>query len=208
MRFKLLHLLVLSAALVLASVAIAQTASKPAQRPAPWKAYCQPNGGFCFKYPGSWIMLSEVYGGNGVVVAPQQRQERPLWDAVTVALVVPASQAGDAMNLDKVIDSAVSSVRESGQNFETLQRQRRRVNDNPAQLVKLRYTDKSNSREWIEEVVFIQGPDSEIYSVALKCAPASLASLQPLFSRIVDSWKLPEAQPTPGDEKPPAQPKS
>ena len=40
------------------------------------------------------------------------------------------------------------------------------------------------------ELVFIEGPASEIYSVALKSSPASLAAIEPLFSRIVDSWRL------------------
>jgi len=46
--------------------------------------------------------------------------------------------------------------------------------------------------------VFIEGPDSEIYSVALKTAPATLTTMEPLFQRIVESWKLPEAAPPPG----------
>ena len=96
-------------------------------------------------------------------------------------------------------------MRESGQSFETLQRQQRTVDGKPAQLVKLHYVEKASGREWIEELVFVEGPDAEIYSVALKCAPPSLARMEPVFSRIVDSWKLPEAEPPAGttDQDPP-----
>jgi hypothetical protein len=73
--------------------------------------------------------------------------------------------------------------------------------------VKLHYVETPTGREWIEELVFVEGPDSEIYSVALKSAPASLAAMEPAFSRIVDSWTLPEAKPAPGatdEDAPPA----
>ena len=178
------------------TVASAQTAAKPTPKPLPSTKYCHAAGGFCFKYPAAWSVLGEVFDGNGVVVAPPQKQEREYWDEVTVALVLPPPpSAADAVTIDQLIERAVSGVRESGQSFETLERQRRRVDGKPAQLVKLHYVEKSSGREWIEELVFVEGPDEEIYSVALKCAPASLVRMQPAFSRILDSWNLPEAEP-------------
>src|SRR3974377_2549404 len=71
-----------------------QTAPKPAAKVVPWKSYCHPTHEFCFKYPAAWNMLGEVFDGNGVVVAPTQKQARELWDEGTVALVIPAP-AGD-----------------------------------------------------------------------------------------------------------------
>ncbi len=151
-------------------------------------------------------MLGEIFEGNGVVVAPPQKQEREYWDEVTAALVIPPPQsAGEAVTIDQLVDRAVSGVRETGQSFETLERQRRRVDGKPAQVVKLHYVEKASGREWIEELVFVEGPDAEIYSVALKCATSSLVRMQPAFSRIVDSWTLPELEPPAGaiDSDPP-----
>jgi hypothetical protein len=188
--------LLLALALGLCAAATAQTAAKPPQKSLPLTKYCHAEGSFCFKYPASWSVLGEVLNGNGVVVAPPQKLEREYWDAVTAALVVPPPQsAADAVTIDQAIEQAVSRVRESGQSFETLERQRRRVDGKPAQMVKLHYVEKPSGREWIEELVFVEGPDEEIYSVALKCAPSSLLRMQPAFSRIVDSWTLPEAEP-------------
>jgi hypothetical protein len=196
--------IVIAAWVALGVIASAQTATKPAPRPLPSRKYCQPQGGFCFRYPSTWEMLGEILGGNGVVVAPPQKQEREDWDEVTVALVVPAPKEDEApVGLDRAIAQAVSRVRESGQDLETLQRQQRRVDDKPAELLKVRYGDKNTGQQWIEELVFIEGPESEIYSVALKCAPASLAHIEPQFSRILESWTLPEAMPVPSDVKPP-----
>ena len=199
MRFHIRRWLTLALALGLATLLAAQTASKPAAKAPPWKSYCHPQLEFCFKYPASWNMLGEVFEGHGVVVAPPQKQARELWDAVTVALVIPPPQGDEEpVTHAEAIAQAVSSVRKSGQSFETLQRQRRTVNGKPAEMVKLRYTEQASGHEWIEELVFIEGPDSEIYSVALKTAPATLPGMEPLFQRIVESWKLPEATPPPG----------
>jgi hypothetical protein len=188
--------LLLALALGLCATAAAQTSAKPPQKSLPLKKYCQAAGSFCFQYPASWSVLGEVLNGNGVVVAPPQKQEREYWDEVTAALVIPSPQsAADAVTIDQAIEQAVSRVRESGQGFETVERQRRRVDDKPAQMVKLHYVEKLGGREWIEELVFVEGPEEEIYSVALKCSPSSLIRLQPAFSRIVDSWSLPEVGP-------------
>jgi len=199
--------LLLALSSVLCTMASAQTAAKPTPKALPLKKYCHAEGSFCFKYPASWSVLGEVFDGNGVVVAPTQKQEREYWDEVTAALVIPPPQgAGDAVTADQAIEQAVARVREGGQSFETLERQRRRVDGMPAQLVRLHYVEKPSGREWIEELVFIEGPDAEIYSVALKCAPASLVRMEPIFSRIVDSWNLPEAAPATDASDAPASP--
>jgi hypothetical protein len=168
----------------------AQTA-KSATPSAPWKSYCQPVANFCFKYPPGWQMLGEVFEGNGAVVAPPQKQEQQLWDSVTVARVIPPPQdKDDAMTAAEAITQAESGVRANGQNFQTLERRQRMVDGNPAEIVKLRYTENSTGRDWIEELVFIEGPSSEVYSLALKSSPSGLTAIEPQFSRIVDSWRL------------------
>src|SRR5271157_2370091 len=86
------HLAVL---LSLAAAVAAQTATKPANKALPWKSYCQPEPGFCFKYPAGWSLLGEVLDGNGVVVAPPQKEDRALWDAITIAMVVPSPQGDE-----------------------------------------------------------------------------------------------------------------
>ena len=189
----------------LIATAAAQTPAKPAPRTQPLKQYCHPEHGFCFQYPSSWVSLGAIFDGNGIVIAPPQKQDRALWDEVTVALMIPPPEGDEEpLSLDQAIDKAVASVREGGQNFDTVERQQRTVDGNPAQVVKLHYVDKSTSHEWIEELVFVEGPESEIYSAGLKCAPESLARLEPLFLRIVDSWRLPEPEPPPSasDEAP------
>ncbi len=52
-------------------------------------------------------MLGDIFGGNGVVVAPAQKQERALWDEITVAMVAPAPKATKkALGLDGIIEQA------------------------------------------------------------------------------------------------------
>jgi len=185
-------------------------AGNPASTPhksAPWKRYCQPDNGFCFKYPSSWSMLGEVFEGNGVVVAPEQKGERSLWSEITVALVVPPPEGDEeAIGLDALIEQTMKSLREEGQNFETLQRQRRTVDHNPAQMLKVRYREKATGHDWYEEIIFIQGPDDEVYSVALKSTPQDMARLEPLLTGVVGSWMLPEVA-APAEEEQEESPK-
>ena len=193
-------------ALALASVAASQAAA-PAHKAVPWKRYCQPNADFCFKYPSSWTMLGEVFDGNGVVVAPAQKEERALWYEITLAMVAPSPEGDEeGPGLNQIVAQAAAGMREAGQNFVTLQRQERTVDHQPAQMLKAQYRDKATGRDWVEELIFIQGPESEIYSVALKCAPQQLARLEPVLKGVLESWTLPEpAQPAGEDEDSPTQ---
>ena len=154
-------------------MAVAQTgqSAKPTHpsAAAAWKHYCQPNGGFCFNYPPSWQMMGEIYDGNGVVIAPPQKDDPTLWDEITVAHGCtaerhdggtgsgwhhPAGRQRACARADKLSRPCDGSSAPSIK---------------PAQMLKAQYQDKSTGHDWIEELVFIQGPDNEIYSVALKC---------------------------------------
>ncbi len=191
-------------AVALVLCAVAQTAPS-AHNAVPAKRYCHPNDGFCFRYPGTWSVLGDVFAGNGVVIAPPQRGDRELWDEITVALVVPAPEGDEeGPGLNGIVEQSSAAMREAGQNFVTLQRQERTVDHKPAQLLKVQYKEKTSGRDWIEELVFVEGPENEIYSVALKCAPQNLPKLEPAFAEVLRSWTLPEAQP--GEDEGPAAP--
>ena len=201
MRLSLRIAILVVLALNLAAGAAGQkpfAGQAPLRKSVPRKRYCQP-GGFCFKYPSSWTVLGEVFDGNGVVVAPPQKLDRALWDEITVALILPPSEGDEEpMTLDGLIEQASKSMREGGQTFETLQRQQRTVDHKPAQMLKVRYREKATDHDWVEEMVFIQGPDGEMYSVALKCSPENLARLEPAFAGVLESWVLPEPEPPAG----------
>jgi hypothetical protein len=209
MRLSLRRSILVAVVLCACSAAVCQTAAPPAHKPIPWKQYCQSDGGFCFRYPNSWEVLSDTLAGHGVVIAPAQKQDRTLWDEITVAMVAPPPEGDEeGIGLDGVIQQASSGLRETGQSFETLQRQQRTVDHKPAQLLKVQYREKSTGRDWIEELVFIEGPDNEIYSVALKCAPENLARREPVLNGVLGSWNLPEPEPpaVAPDEELPVQP--
>ena len=195
MSFPILLILAVCMTSVGTRLSDAQAAKAHPRAPAPTKKHCQPAEGFCFSYPASWVMLGEAFG-DGVVVAPQQSIDRTLWDEITVATIVPAPADGDtAMTIDQVIDTAMNNMRDRGDGPQTLQRQVRTVDGLPAQMVKLRYHDQETNRDWIEELVFVEGPAGEIYSVALKASPASIGRIEPSFAGILRSWTLqrPEA---------------
>ncbi|HME33556.1 MAG TPA: hypothetical protein VKG65_12435 [Terriglobales bacterium] len=202
MRFLLRSPLLTMVAIGSITLAAAQTSSSrpPASKSAAWKRYCQPDGGFCFKYPGSWSVLGAVFDGNSVVIAPAQKQDRSLWDAITVARVVPPPTGdGEPLGLNGLIEQASSGLRQSGQDFQTLQRQERIIDHKPAQMLKVSYHEKSNAHDWIEEMIFIEGPDNEIYFVVLKCSPQNLARLEPVLDGVLAGWTLPTTEPGSND---------
>ncbi len=200
--FRVGLLALISIQISVAAFGQAATNAHPAHS---WKRYCQPNGGFCFKYPPTWKMLGEIYDGNGVVIAPAQQGEQPLWDEVTVAMVAPPSEDG-GLGLNGVIEEAAKGMRAAGQDFQTLRRQVSTVDAKPSELLKAQYREKSTGRDWIEELVFIQGPDNEIYSVALKTSPQNAVRLEPVFTEILRTWMLPEPEPPANlDESSPSQ---
>lgn len=195
MGVALRYLLLIGILSGLGSAVSSQTAP-PAHKAATSKHYCQPDNGFCFRYPASWTVLGEVFNGNGVVVAPEQKQDRSLWDEITAALIVPAPEGDEeSPGLNGIVEQAMTDMREAGQNFVTLQRQERTVDHNPAQMFKAQYRDKSTGHDWIEEVIFIQGPQNQIYSVALKCAPQNLVHLEPALAEVLHTWNLPQPEP-------------
>jgi len=156
-------------------------------------------------------MLGEVFDGKGVVVAPAQKEDRALWDEITVAMVAsPPEGDEEGPGLNGIIEQAMAAMREAGQNFVTLQRQERTVDHLPAQMLKAQYREKSSGRDWVEELVFIEGRENEIYSVALKCAPQNLERLEPVLSEVLRSWTLRAPEPAAAGEggttAPPAQP--
>ncbi len=141
------------------------------------------------------MVLGDIFNGSGVVIAPDQKADKALWDEITVALVAPPpAESGQGPTLDSVIDKAASAMREAGQNFETLQRKELTVGGDPAQMLKARYRENSTGHDWLEELVFIQGPEGEIYSVALKCAPEHLARREPAMKEVLGSWTLQDSE--------------
>lgn len=176
---------------ILASGCVGQTGAKRTSSPsASTKHFCQAGGGFCFSYPGNWSVLGEAFG-DGVIIAPRQSIEQRLWDVVTVASVAPPPEPGEtATTIDGVINTALKNMRATGHNPVTLQRQERTMAGLPAQMIKLRYHDDETARDWIEQLVFIEGPDQEIYSASLKAQPADVARLEPAFESILRTWRL------------------
>ncbi len=115
-------------------------------------------------------------------------------DEITVAMVMaPPEGDEETPTIDTMIEQTSKTIRESGQDFQTLQRQHRTVDHLPAEMLKVRYREKDSGKDWMEEILFIDGPDNEIYSVALKCSPQNLARMEKVLAGVLNTWKLPEA---------------
>ena len=172
------------------SICFAQTAHKAPSPPAQTKRFCQPEGGFCFSYPATWSVLGEAFG-NDVVIAPPQAGDRSLWNVVTVvAIHEPVNPAQGTVSIDQIIETAMDNMRAAGHIPATLERQARVVAGLPGQMLRLRYHDDATGRDWVEQLVFAEGPEQQVYSASLKAQPADFERLQPAFESILRSWKL------------------
>jgi hypothetical protein len=139
-------------------------------------------------------VLGEVFG-DGVIIGPRQTIEQSLWNVVTVASVVPPPDEGEtATTIDEVITTALNNMLATAHNPVTLQRQERTMAGLPSQMIKVRYHDDETGRDWIEQLVFIEGPDQEIYSASLKAQPPDVARLEPAFESILRTWHLQTAK--------------
>ena len=124
MRLSLRAAILFVLALTLPALAAGQkpaTAPAPVHKPVPRKRYCQPDGGFCFKYPGSWTMLGEVYDGNGVVVAPPQKLDKHCGMRSRLRSSCRRPEGDEEpVSLDGMIEQASKSMREGGQSVRDL----------------------------------------------------------------------------------------
>ena len=145
-----------------------------------------------------------------MVVAPPQKEDRALWYEITLAMVTPSPEGDEeGPGLNGIIEQAMAAMREAGGRISSPCNARERTVDHqPAQMLKARYREKATGHDWVEEMIFIQGPENEIYSVALKCAPLDLARLEPVLKGVLESWMLPQPEPPAddSDESAPTQP--
>lgn len=155
-----------------------------------WKKFCAPEGDYCVRYPPNWETLGDPADTGGLVIAPPQpTRAAAQWSSVTVAATdLPEPVPGkDRATFDELIALVLGSMR-PGIEPQTLERKHTTVGDLPAQILKLSYTDE-NGQAWIEEIALMDA-DDVIYSVALRCTPDELATLEPYFKQIVATWKL------------------
>ena len=169
----------------------AQNSARRSSSPATaTKHFCQRDGGFCFSYPATWSVLGEAFG-TGIVIAPQQEGDSSLWNVVTVVSIPePAIPGQSPPSIDQVIESALDNMRAAGHIPATLERQARVVAGLPGQMIRLRYHDEASGRDWVEQLVFAEGPEQELYSASLKAQPSDFERLRPAFESILRSWKL------------------
>jgi len=170
--------------------------------PAAGRSECALAVGLCVTVPASWQRLGDVFDDLGFVVAePHAGVDSAAWPQFTVAAIdVPprknASGAEVTPSLDAVID-LVLTPDGSFTSSETLQRTHLMLNGREAEIVRVRLHDEKS--EAIEAIALIDGEDGLVYSIALRSAAQDAARLEPVFDKVIHSWRIkPDvAQPAP-----------
>jgi len=172
--------------------ATGKPAATAAKKPATRKE-CVEAAGLCVTVPANWQRLGDIFDDLGFVVAePHTGQDASLWPQINVAAIdVPPEEttATGAPSLDAVArvlltpDGTFTSA-------ETEQRSRLLLNGAEAQVLKVLLRDEEGKTSQ-EEVALIDGGDEGfVYTIALRCVPSDTARLEPVFQRILESWRV------------------
>ena len=156
--------------------------------PRPWTRYCLKTAGFCFEYPVKWMNLGLVLDGAGVVVAePASQRPREQWNQImATALELPEAAPGsERPDLDGLIARVLSPP--PGTTIQSTQRRNTMIGGYPAQVVTADIQEEGKPPA-VEMVAFVDA-DSVVYNIALRCSPADLKRLQPVFEHALKSWR-------------------
>lgn len=155
--------------------------------------------------PAHWKALGDVFDGAGFVVAePDVKKPQDDWNQITASAtdMPEASDGRERPTTDELIDIILGSP-SSGIQAQTLQRSKSMVAGMPAETLKIRLKAKESAQDAIEYIAMMDDGET-IYSVALGCAPEDAARLEPIFDRVLHSWKATAPTPVPNTPAPPA----
>jgi hypothetical protein len=175
---------------------------------APGRSECVVSVGLCVTVPATWQRLGNVFDDLGFVVAePHPGTDAATWPQLNIAAIdVPAQKNGAAVSLDSLVER-VLTPNGAANAPETLQRTRLLLNGANAQILRVKLRDEAQQAEIIEQVALIEGEDGLVYSIALRCTPQEFDRLDPIFQKVVHTWRIkpvtpPSAtNPTPQDSK-------
>jgi hypothetical protein len=170
-----------------------------------WRSECSKAGGFCIQIPATWKALGDVFDGAGFVVAePDVKKSQDDWNQITASAtdMPEATDGRERPTTDELIDIILGSP-SSGIQAQTLQRSKSMIAGMPAEVLKIRLKAKESSTDAIEYIAMMDDGET-IYSVALGCSPEDAARLEPIFDRVVHSWKAVAPTPVPNTSTPPA----
>ena len=167
------------------------------------RSECVLSVGLCVTVPASWQRLGDVFDDLGFVVAePHPGADSASWPQLTVAAIdVPPQKNGNAPSLDSLVE-IVLTPDGSFTSAESQQRTRLLLNGSNAEIVRVRLHNEAGSSDSTEAVALIEGDDGLVYSIALRCAPEDFTRLEPVFQKVIRSWRIKPSAAQPA--KPPA----
>ncbi len=193
--------------------AAAQSATQPSTHAhkaasAAGRSECVAAVGLCVTVPSAWQRLGDIFDDLGFVVAEAHSGvDSAAWPQFTIAAIdVPPQKDGNAPRLDSLVE-IVLTPDGSFTSAETLQRSRLILNGSNAELLRVRLHNESNPTDATEAVVLIEGDDGLVYSIALRCAPQDFTRLEPVFDKVIHSWRIQPLAPSVTPSATPSEPK-
>ena len=185
------------AALCAAQSKSATAGQTAARKGAASRIECAAGVPLCVTVPANWQRLGDIFDDLGFVVSePHAGLDSAQWPQLTVAAIdVPPPKPGSSpRTLDELIE-IVLTPDGTFTSSETLQRTHLLLNGADAEIIRVRLHGDADKPEMIEEVALIEGEEEMVYTIALRCAPAEIDRLDPVFQRAARSWHIKTAAP-------------
>jgi hypothetical protein len=189
------------------------SAQKPAASarktaPAAGRSECALAIGLCVTVPASWQRLGDVFDDLGFVVAePHAGVDSATWPQLTVAAIdVPPRKDANGGEVAPSLDAVADIVLTPDGSFtstETLQRSHLMLDGRDAEIVRVRLHDEKS--EAVEAIALIDGEDGLVYSIALRSAAQDVTRLEPIFQKVIHSWRIKPAVAQPAPQSKPEQ---
>jgi hypothetical protein len=158
-----------------------------------WKAYANPQWGYCVSYPSRWLK-GDAFDGAGIYVETgSKKYSRPMGEIDIGVLAEEAPPAARATQL-KLVDDLETHFDglkkfERAEAIEILEKRDMELLGNAALFTKDRYYDPQERARWVEEIIFARHKGA-LYRLELECRDDQLARFEPVFQMFVSTFRF------------------
>jgi hypothetical protein len=160
-----------------------------------WTTYRNANYSFSLSYPARGWRLYEGEDGNGMNLTPLEKSRFRLTPEMGAGGAVGQPSDADehrCRTLEEDFEFGLDAIRhyDRAQNLILLSKKRARVQGLPAIVRSIRYEDALGEVWFDKDVLIHTRNDWVTYHLGLRCSPADLPALMPIFNKLVRTFRI------------------
>jgi hypothetical protein len=178
---------------VFACVAVACAGSSTEKQDRAWKAYANPQWGYCVSYPARWLK-GDAYDGAGIYVKTGLKKFSRAVGEIDIGVIpdeaAPAVRTAPVKLVDD-LETHFDGIKkfERAEGIEILEKREMQLVGDSALFTKDRYYDPQERAKWAEEIIFVRHKGA-LYRLELECRDDQLARFEPVFQRFVSTFRF------------------